>query len=151
MATSGLQFEIQGRYLIGCVCVFLTWDQALFSFRLVNKIPAGNLIWPRKRKFTLPKVSLISGYCFRQKGRSPQDDKFGVLFQISKRKIVWWQFLFWKNLSALATISLIRHYFMERTTNDWHEQHIFVYLSRCCLGRSFVRGPTEDSLLHSRF
>ena len=24
IATSGLQFEIQGRYLIGCVCVFLT-------------------------------------------------------------------------------------------------------------------------------
>ena len=37
-------------------------------------------------------------------GLSALAGKIGIVFETSKPKIVWWQFLFWKTLSALETI-----------------------------------------------
>ena len=46
-------------------------------------------------------------------GLSALAGKIGIVFETSKPKIVWWQFLFWKTLSALETI-----YFYQAVTSD---------------------------------
>ena len=58
----------------------------------------------------------------------------GIVFETSTPKIILWQFLFWKNLSALETITSDNNLLFFKgknnsfTTNDWQEKHIFVYL-----------------------
>ena len=61
-------------------------------------------------------------------------EKIRIVFETSKPKIVWWQLLFWKNLSAQETIDSYRAVTSDTTafgngknngftTNNWQEKH----------------------------
>ena len=93
-------------------------------------------------------------------GLSALAGKIGIVFETSKPKIVWWQFLFWKTLSALETIfTLIRPlhlttlaFVKEKNNgfagNDRQETRIFVYsvdFVQFLPGANFAGGTFEDS------
>ena len=63
-----------------------------------------------------PRVWLLADYLLCEE--TFRTEKIRIVFETSKPKIVWWQFLFWKKLSALETIDSYRA-FTSDTTCIW--------------------------------
>ena len=99
------------------------------------------------------------------KGLSALAGKFGVVFETFQPKIVWWQSLFWTNLSALETIHSYQAVASDNTCMLLMERimalqqmtdkkNIFVYLVdfvQFFIPRAnFVRGVFEGCLVRDK-